>query len=158
MIDISTTTIIQLQEGHTPLAFATINNPLIVSFTKISYNSPMTEENRVSQRYKEIGRVIAPEICALPGVLDDISASGCKVHYSFPIVLDLENEYEIKISPLHHSEQNPLNLICIPQWIKELDGNTYIGFEIQYSPDANRLNNFIQKLEEISKDQLPDIV
>ena len=61
-----------------------------------------------------------------------------------------ENEYEIKISPLHHSEQNPLNLICIPQWIKELDGNTYIGFEIQYSPDANRLNNFIQKLEEIA--------
>lgn len=118
----------------------------------------MTEENRLNPRYKEIGRIIAPEICALPGVLDDISASGCKIHYSFPIVLELDNEYEIKISPLHQEDQTPLNLICTPQWIKEQNENTFIGLKILYSPDANRLNNFIQHLEEISKDQLPDII
>jgi len=118
----------------------------------------MTEDNRLTQRFKEIGRINAPEICALPGVLDDISNTGCKVHYSFPILLDLENEYEIKISPLHQGDQSPLNLICVPQWIKEQNENTYIGFEIQYSPDANRLKAFIQHLEEISKDQLPDII
>ena len=118
----------------------------------------MAEENRLHTRYEEIGRIVAPEICALPGVLDDISASGCKVHYSLPVVIDLENEYEIKLSPLHQSEQTPLNLICIPQWVKEMDGNTYIGFKIEYSPDANRLSTFIKYLEELSKDQLPDII
>jgi len=118
----------------------------------------MSEENRQDTRFEEIGRITAPEICALPGVLDDISASGCKVHYSFPIVVDLDNEYEIKISPLHQNEQTPLNLICTPQWVKEQDGNTYIGFKIEYSPDANRLTAFISHMEEISKDQLPDII
>lgn len=118
----------------------------------------MADENRLHTRYEEIGRVTAPDICALPGVLDDKSATGCKVHYSFPVVIELENEYEIKISPLHQSEPNPLNLICIPQWVKEQEGNTFIGFKIQYSPDANRLSSFIEHLEELSKDQLPDII
>ena len=66
----------------------------------------MDEENRQHTRYEEIGRVLAPELCALPGVLDDISVSGCKIHYSFPITVDLENEYDIKLSPLHHGEQS----------------------------------------------------
>lgn len=118
----------------------------------------MSAENRQHTRFEEIGRVNAPEICALPGVLDDISASGCKIHYSFPVVVDLENEYDVKISPLHHPDQAALNLICIPQWVKEQDGNTYIGLKIQYSPDANRLLSFISHMEEISKDQLPDII
>lgn len=118
----------------------------------------MAQENRQSTRYDEIGRITAPEICALPGILDDISASGCKIHYSFPVVIDLENEYEIKISPLHNSDDTPLNLICLPQWINEKDGNTYIGFKILYSPDANRLGEFIEFLKQLSDDQFPSIV
>lgn len=118
----------------------------------------MAQENRQSTRYEEIGRVIAPEICELQGILDDISATGCKVHYAFPVVINLENEYELKISPLHHSNESPLNLICVPQWVNEQGGNTYIGFKIQYSPDANRLTQFIAHLDDISKDQMPDII
>lgn len=118
----------------------------------------MLEENRQHTRYEEIGRVSAPELCALPGVLDDISVNGCKIHYSFPVSVNLDNEYEVKLSPLHHGDQAPLNLICLPQWVKESSGNTYIGFKILYSPDANRLKTFIQQLEDLSKDQLPDII
>lgn len=118
----------------------------------------MSQENRQSARYQEIGKVTSPELCSLPGVLDDISSTGCKIHYSFPVVADLETEYELKISPLHNSDEQPLNLICIPQWINEIEGETYIGFKILYSPDANRLNEFITYLQDISKDQIPDIL
>ena len=118
----------------------------------------MEQENRLHTRYEEIGRVTASELCALPAVLDDISLNGCKIHYSFPVVVDLENEYEVKISPLHSSDNTPLNLICVPQWVKELEGSTFIGFKIQYSPDASRLQEFISRLEEISKDSIPDII
>ena len=52
----------------------------------------MDQENRLHTRYEEIGRVTASELCALPAVLDDISLNGCKIHYSFPVVVDLENE------------------------------------------------------------------
>lgn len=118
----------------------------------------MVQENRRHTRYDEIGRITAPEICALPGILDDISLTGCKAHYSFPVIVDLENEYEVKISPLHSENCSPLNLICTPQWVKEQSGNTYIGFQINYSPDAHKLETFIKLLESISKDDLPDIV
>ncbi len=118
----------------------------------------MEQENRLHTRYEEIGRITAPEICALPGILDDISSEGCKIHYTFPVVVDLESEYEIKLSPLHGSNSSPLNLICIPQWANEHGGNTYIGFKINYSPDAHRLEEFIKHLETISKDDFPDIV
>ena len=131
---------------------------MLADYQKIPYNINMEQENRLHTRYEEIGRISAPEICALPGILDDISLNGCKVHYSFPVVVDLENEYEVKLSPLHSSNTAPLNLICTPQWVNERGGNTYIGFKIQYSPDAHKLENFIKHLEKISKDDLPDIV
>lgn len=125
---------------------------------KILYTIPMEQENRLHTRYEEIGRVTASELCALPAVLDDISLNGCKIHYSFPVVVDLENEYEVKISPLHSSDNTPLNLICVPQWVNEMDGSTFIGFKILYSPDASRLAEFISHLETISKDSIPDII
>lgn len=115
-------------------------------------------ENRQETRYKEIGRIIAPEICALTGILDDISATGCKVHYPFPVVVELENEYEIKIAPTRTHDETPLKLICIPQWVNEKDGCTHIGFQILYSPDANRLAEFIAYLQKVSDDQEPEIV
>ena len=117
----------------------------------------MEQENRLHTRYEEIGRITAPEICALPGILDDISLTGCKVHYSFPVVVDLENEYDMEILPSSTADLTPLKLKCLPQWVKEQDGNTYIGFKVLYSPDANRLNEFINHLEELSEDQLPEI-
>lgn len=114
----------------------------------------MDTERRQFLRYKEIGRAVVPELCALPAVLDDISSTGCKIRYSFPVVVDLDAEYELKISPLHNENQNPLNLICTPQWVQEIDGSTLIGFKILYSPDANKLNSFISRLEKIAKDQI----
>ena len=113
----------------------------------------MEKENRQYTRYPEIGRAFATDLCALQAILDDISAFGCKIHYSFPIVVNLEEEYELKISPLHNENQNPLDLRCRPQWVQEIDGNTYIGFQILYSPDANKLNSFITKLQEMAENQ-----
>lgn len=127
--------------------------PLAVK-QKITYTLIMNTEKRRYPRYQEIGRAFAPDLCALPAVLDDISAFGCKIHYSFPIVVNLEAEYELKISPLHNENQNPLNLICTPQWVKEIDGSTFIGFKTLYSPDAKKLNSFISLLENISEDQI----
>lgn len=131
---------------------------MLADIPKIIYTILMEQENRQHIRYEEIGRVTAPELCALPGILDDISSKGCKIHYTFPVVVDLEAEYDIKISPLHGANHSPLNLICTPQWANETGGNTYIGFKINYSPDAHRLEEFIKILESISRDELPDIV
>jgi len=117
----------------------------------------MDIENRIDTRYDEIARIIAPDICVLPGVLDNISSTGCKVHFPIKTSADLENEYELKLISSRIGFDTPLKLMTVPQWIKENDDSTEIGFKILYSPDATRLQDFISYLDELSKDQLPDI-
>jgi hypothetical protein len=101
---------------------------------------------RKSLRFADIGRIDAPQICALPGVLDNISREGCKIHYMFPVVLDLENDYEIKVTPAS-SPMRPLLLLCHPQWVKEDKGITEIGFSILRSPDYSRLVSYVDNLD-----------
>ncbi|MCR4579589.1 MAG: PilZ domain-containing protein [Treponema sp.] len=117
----------------------------------------MAQENRQNTRYKEIGKIFSQELCALPGILDDISASGCKIHYAYPIVVDLDSEYNLEITPARQLDNQPLRLRCKPQWVNEIDGNTFIGLETLYSPDANRLAAFIEHLEAAAQDPFSDI-
>lgn len=118
----------------------------------------MSDENRVSTRYKEIGRILIPDVSSFPGVLDDISISGCKIHFLMPVVIDLENEYNVKILLSRNSTENPLNLYCKPQWAKECQGATQIGMKIIFSPDMKRLESFIEDLRNENTDIFPDII
>ncbi len=118
----------------------------------------MSDENRLNTRYKEIGRVLISEISSLPGVLDDISISGCKIHFLMPVVIDLENEYNVKILLSRNSTENPLNLYCKPQWAKECQGSTQIGMKIIFSPDMKRLTSFINDLKKEDSDIFTDII
>lgn len=125
----------------------------------MSYNQiNMSEENRQDIRYCEIGRVIAPEICALNGILDDISITGCKIHFPCIFELNHDNEYNIKITLSRSPEDTPLQLLCKPIWVKHGAGDTYIGMQNLYSPDENRLKEFIDFLEQLNTDDLPDII
>lgn len=109
-------------------------------------------ENRKNPRYPEIGRVIAPELCALPGILDNISLSGCKVHFPVSVVIDLDSEYMIKIALTRSMDEAPLQLMCKPMWVTEDKGVTQVGLEILYSPDDARLRDFVSFLQEMNED------
>ena len=110
-------------------------------------------ENRQHPRYPEIGRIIAPEICALPGILDNISFTGCKIHFPVSVVVDLDAEYMIKIALSRSPDDTPLQLMCKPMWVKENQGNTQMGLQILYSPDDARLREFIAYLQEMGEDE-----
>ena len=114
-------------------------------------------ENRQSTRFPEFGKVVCPELCALPGILDNISSTGCKVHFPISVVVDLETEYMLKISLSRSIEEEPLSLMCHPIWVSEKSGSTEMGFGILYSPDDNRLREIINELESAHDDTL-DIV
>lgn len=116
------------------------------------------EENRTNTRYKEIGHFLAPALCMLPGIIDDVSLNGCKIHYQFPVTIETNTEVEAQLSPSQNPSENPLKLICKCQWVKEENGKTYAGFQILYSPDGKKLQDFIEHLEKINQDDLPDIV
>lgn len=116
------------------------------------------DENRQNTRYQEIGRVVCPEICALTGILDDISSTGCKIHFPFSVVVDLEREYMMKITLSRSPDEAPLQLMCKPMWVTENNGITQIGFAILFSPDESRLHDFISFLEQVNEDDKPDII
>ena len=117
----------------------------------------MLQEKRHNPRYKEIGKVVSSELCALPGILDDISISGCKIHYAYPVVVDLDSEYDLELLPARHFDNQPLRLRCKPHWVNETENCTFIGFEILYSPDAHRLSAFINQLENAEQDPFSGI-
>lgn len=89
---------------------------------------------RQSLRYADIGRIDAPSLCALPGVLDNISREGCRIHYTVPVVVDLESDYELKVT-LAAKPSETFSLLCHPRWAREDSGNTEIGFSVLRSPD-----------------------
>ncbi|MFA6937227.1 MAG: PilZ domain-containing protein [Treponema sp.] len=112
----------------------------------------MNSENRQNVRYEDIGRVDAAEICTLPGVLNDISLTGCKVHFPIPVTIDMEGDFELKIKPAQKSSEDPFVLVCHPQWVKDNNGETEIGFSILRSPDTPLLANYIEELKKNSDD------
>ncbi|WP_407400091.1 PilZ domain-containing protein [Treponema sp.] len=109
----------------------------------------MRKELRGEERYSEIGRVECEQISALPGVLDDISLSGCKVHFPFPANVDKENEYTIFIQLSRADFPDKLQLLCCPQWTFENEDEcqTEIGFSFLRSPDSPELARFIESLK-----------
>lgn len=118
----------------------------------------MDDESRNNYRYPEIGRIVAPTICAINGILDNISMRGCKIHFPCVFTMDLDKEHEINVHLSRSSKDLPLRLLCKPIWIEHGPTDTYIGMQYLYSPDEARLRDFIDFLDNVSVEDLPDIV
>lgn len=106
----------------------------------------MTKIQRKSDRFNDFGRVESSALSQLPGVLDDISIHGCKVRFPISLTVDMDADYTLKIRPSRKTELIPFVLICHPQWVKEIDGSTVIGFAFLRSPDTARLQSYIRQL------------
>lgn len=115
------------------------------------------KEARKDVRFEEIGRVEAPELCAFSGVLDDISLSGCRVHFPVPVDVDIEDEkeYELKIYP-SRANADEIELLCIPCWKTENNDEecSSLGFKIIHSPGTPQLESYIHDLYDNNSDEL----
>ena len=106
----------------------------------------MRAKSRQDPRFEVLGRALCQEISALPGNLVDISAHGCKVFYSVPVTIHLEDDYTLLITVADSSTPD-LTLICHPVWVNEDSGQTMLGMTILRSPDSERLNAFVESLK-----------
>ncbi|MCH5290234.1 MAG: PilZ domain-containing protein [Treponema sp.] len=113
----------------------------------------MENQNRREPRYDNTGRVESAELCALPGVLDDISISGCRVHFPIPFSIDMENDYELMVKLSYKGTIHTFELLVHPRWLKTDDEKTTIGFSILRSPDSPKLATFITLLTEDAEDK-----
>ncbi len=103
-------------------------------------------EARKAKRFDDIGRIDAPGLCPLAGVLDNISRGGFKVHYTFPVSVDFENDYDL-IIVFARAASEAIELIAHPQWVKRNGCTTEIGFKILPSKGLSRLFSYIKELD-----------
>ena len=106
----------------------------------------MHSEQRKDIRFDDIGRVDAPDICVFPGVLVDISMLGCKIRFPASVQIDIDIDYEIKVTPARKDHCQPFTLIGHPMWQKVVDNTTELGFSILRSPSTRQLIQYIERL------------
>ncbi len=118
----------------------------------------MQTELRRNIRFEDFGRIDCEDLGPVNGILEDISMEGCKVHFDVPVSVNLENDYELRVR-LSRFPTEELVLMAHPEWAKESDGATDIGFSILRSPDTARLEKYVRQLYEeqadIDSDGLP---
>ena len=106
----------------------------------------MQFEQRKDERFDDIGRVDAPELCVFPGVLVDISMLGCRIRFPASVSVDMDTDFNLKVTSPRKGSAQPFSLIGHPMWIEEENGSTEIGFKLLRSPGSRLLYKYIEKL------------
>mgnify|MGYP002627324147 FL=1 len=111
----------------------------------------MKHEQRADERFEEFGKVEVEKLCALPGVLDDISVGGCRVHFPLPVTVNMEADYSLRIHISLGNRPRSLSITCQPLW-QRLNGNeTEVGFKILPSIDTPLLTEYLNNLQSRSQ-------
>ena len=112
----------------------------------------MKSERRSAPRYEEKGRIDAEDVCALPGVLDDISSTGCKVRFPVPVTIDMERTYELRLKMPYKELPSTMTLEGRPQWQHQNSDSSSFGFSFVQTDDLQKLMEFIETLKEKNTD------
>lgn len=112
----------------------------------------MALDQRTNTRFDDFGKVNAPDICVFPGILADISLTGCKIRFPAHIELDMECDYELKITPTRKNLGQPFMLIAHPQWISGENDSTEIGFKVLRSPGSKQLAQYVKSRADTEQD------
>ncbi len=118
-------------------------------------SSMQSNEQRKDARFEDIGRVDIPALCVLPAILVDISMYGCKIRFPVALGIEMENEYDLKITPAIR-EFGSFHLIGEPAWIKKEQKATEVGFKILRSPGTRNFQNYVEKLVQTAEMQMQD--
>lgn len=110
------------------------------------------EEQRTVVRYEDFARINAPDICIFPGVLVDVSETGCRVRFPVSITLDYEMEYVLVVQPSCKQGLQPFNLTVKPVWLDNVHDASEAGFSIICSSDFRRMSRYLEVLERDSVD------
>ncbi|MBR1911184.1 MAG: PilZ domain-containing protein [Treponema sp.] len=113
----------------------------------------MSRNQRRDERYEYYGCVTSHKICSLPGRLEDISLSGCRVRFPIPVSMDMDNDYTVNIKLFNNESASTLPVLCHPEWNKQEDGQTEIGFSFLQSLNTHKLESYVRHLQESFNDK-----
>jgi hypothetical protein len=107
----------------------------------------MIPDKRKLIRFDDVGRVDVAGICVFPGILLDISGSGCRSRFPYSRDFNADCDYELKIYPVRKKNVSPFTLIGQPRWQRHEGQATEIGFEFLHSPGGKQLEAYLAALE-----------
>ncbi|MDR2898001.1 MAG: PilZ domain-containing protein [Spirochaetaceae bacterium] len=117
----------------------------------------MISNNRKEPRFDDFAPVDVQGLCRLPGILENISLTGCSVRFPLPFQVRKNTEYTIQVRPARKTGLTPFTLIGTPVWTFQSAGTTKIGFQVLHSPGSKTLRQYVNLLsasEEIHDDIL----
>ncbi len=116
----------------------------------------MSMNNRQTPRFSDFARAKMNGSCQLPGYLEDVSKSGCKVRFSHTFEVDTDREYSLTILPALRSGIREFEITVRPEWVSSDEDSMYIGFCILRSPGICDLYKYVQILEHLNIEELQE--
>jgi len=113
----------------------------------------MSIDNRLVPRFRDFARARINELCCLPGFLEDVSKTGCKVRFSHVRELDTDREYTLTVLPALRSGIAEFSLTVIPQWISRIEDAVEIGFAVLPCPGIRHFSRYVDILADLEEDE-----
>ncbi len=116
----------------------------------------MSSENRQTPRYRDFARAWIGELSQFPGVLEDVSKTGCKVRFSHVFEVDTEREYLMTVHPARRTGVREFELLVRPAWVNERDNSLDVGFTILHSPGTRSHQDYVSLLSDSEEELLEE--
>ena len=114
----------------------------------------MSIDNRQTQRFRDFARARINELCQLPGFLEDVSKTGCRVRFCHAFEVDTDREYNLTVLPALRSGLKEFDLIVRPEWIRNAKDSLDVGFCILHSPGIRQYLKYVEILAQLDE-QVP---
>jgi len=108
----------------------------------------MSVNQRRAPRFSDFARAKLNQVYQLPGFLEDVSATGCRVRFTHTFEVDTDREYVLTILPSLRSGLFEFDLTVHPEWVKTTEETTEIGFSILHCPGTRTYQRYVAILAE----------
>jgi hypothetical protein len=113
-------------------------------------------EDRASPRYQDFARAKITELCCLPGFLEDVSKTGCKVRFSHVLDVDTDREYTLTVLPALRSGIREFELVVRPCWVNAMQDAMEVGFCVLHSPGLRHFTRYVDILAELEEEEIQE--
>lgn len=113
---------------------------------------------RQSERFPEFGKVYAPSLSSLPGIVDDVSREGCKIRFAVSVNFDTENDCVVDFVLSQVDGEKRMSLMCRPKWVRRSENSTEIGMGILPALDYTQFLSYVDCISNENKTQEVQIV
>lgn len=114
----------------------------------------MSREKRLTPRFRDFAKARVDELCQLPGYLEDISRTGCKVRFPHTFPVDAEREYTLTVLPAGKSGLKEFDLTVKPEWISPDAEPFEVGFSVLCSPGLHQLRKYVEMLAALDEQDI----